>query len=575
MKKIFLTLAVLIMAICASAQKNQYFWYQGNLMLGNPIAQIDSVTFGNEDDTDSIIVYLPRTIIKTVEVHDTLKITVHDTLRIYDDNKTPRYMGHELVDLGLPSGLLWATCNIGAETPEQVGNYYAWGEIQNRTDFTENNYAFAENQLTLNDISATEYDAARSNWGGEWRMPTKQECNELISNCEIMDTTINGINGKLLIGLNSNRMFVPSSGHYGLTGLENTDGIGFWISTPCGSSYAYRMWQWTYISFSQRWLGFPVRPVVQNSSDIQTQIGDALGTKIIHDTVYITIHDTVCPNDIPEGTLNGEFSVAADKKIRFSKGNLQYNATLGSHLCADGTTKQGTWRFAENQWDFVGDETEGNVYENGTKCNNVLISSSYNGWIDLFGWGTSGWNDCDPTLSTTSTSDYGLSNQDIENTYYDWGLYNSIENGGNEPGLWYTLSQQEANYLLNQRENSDNLRTCATVCGVGGIIILPDAWQLPANLNILISTTDFSSNILSIDEWDLMEKAGAVFLPVTNARYGTGLLYSGTGSYQSTTNKDSNRAYSSFEFHTTTEVTAEFAGWKYWGRSIRLVQNVE
>ena len=146
MKKIFLTLAVLVMAICVSAQKNQYFWYQGNLMLGNPIAQIDSVTFGNEDDTDSIIVYLPRTIIKTVEVHDTLKITVHDTLRIYDDNKTPRYMGHELVDLGLPSGLLWATCNIGAETPEQVGNYYAWGEIQNRTDFTENNYAFAENQ---------------------------------------------------------------------------------------------------------------------------------------------------------------------------------------------------------------------------------------------------------------------------------------------------------------------------------------------------------------------------------------------------------------------------------------------
>ena len=79
MKKFFLTLAVLVMAICASAQKNQYFWYQGNLMLGNPIAQIDSVTFG-EEDTDSILVYLPRTIIKTVEVHDTVYITIHDTV---------------------------------------------------------------------------------------------------------------------------------------------------------------------------------------------------------------------------------------------------------------------------------------------------------------------------------------------------------------------------------------------------------------------------------------------------------------------------------------------------------------
>ena len=72
MKKIFLSLAVFVMALCANAQTNQYFWYQGNLMMGNPIAQIDSVTFGDGEPADTLHILLPRTIIKTVEVHDTV-----------------------------------------------------------------------------------------------------------------------------------------------------------------------------------------------------------------------------------------------------------------------------------------------------------------------------------------------------------------------------------------------------------------------------------------------------------------------------------------------------------------------
>ena len=78
MKKVLLAIAVFVMAICANAQKNQYFWYQGNLMMGNPIAQIDSVTFGEGEPTDTLHIMLPRTIIKTV--HDTLYVTIHDTI---------------------------------------------------------------------------------------------------------------------------------------------------------------------------------------------------------------------------------------------------------------------------------------------------------------------------------------------------------------------------------------------------------------------------------------------------------------------------------------------------------------
>ncbi len=80
---------------------------------------------------------------------------------------------------------------------------------------------------------------------------------------------------------------------------------------------------------------------------------------------------------VPEGAINGKFSVASGKQVYFSKGNLQYQASSN------------TWRFAEHQYDFVGDDTNGNVSVGSDKCNNALISSSYTGWIDLFGWGTS------------------------------------------------------------------------------------------------------------------------------------------------------------------------------------------
>ena len=82
MKKIFLSLAVIMMALFVNAQTNQYFWYNGNLMMGNPVAQIDSVTFGDGESVDTLHILLPRTVIKTVEVHDTTYIAVHDTLYI-------------------------------------------------------------------------------------------------------------------------------------------------------------------------------------------------------------------------------------------------------------------------------------------------------------------------------------------------------------------------------------------------------------------------------------------------------------------------------------------------------------
>ena len=90
--------------------------------------------------------------------------------------------GHEYVDLGLPSGLKWATCNVGASKPEDFGNYYAWGETSPKDEYTEDNCSTYEKQI--NDISGNaQYDAARANWGGKWRLPTKSEMQELRYKC--------------------------------------------------------------------------------------------------------------------------------------------------------------------------------------------------------------------------------------------------------------------------------------------------------------------------------------------------------------------------------------------------------
>ena len=125
---------------------------------------------------------------------------------------TDPYNGHEYVDLGLPSGLKWATCNVGASQPHGYGNYYAWGETTTKASYTEGN------SLTygrdLGDISGNvNYDAARANWGSNWRMPTKAEMEELRDNCTWTWITQGNVNGMRVTGPNGNSIFLPAAGY--------------------------------------------------------------------------------------------------------------------------------------------------------------------------------------------------------------------------------------------------------------------------------------------------------------------------------------------------------------------------
>ncbi len=140
---------------------------------------------------------------------------------------------HEYVDLGL--SVKWATCNVGASKPEDYGDYYAWGETSTKTEYTEDNSKTCGS--SMGDISGnSSYDAARANWGGTWRLPTKAELEELENKCTWTWTTHNGVKGYKVTGPNGNSIFLPAAGfrHSSLI-LAGSSGH-YWSSTPDKSS---------------------------------------------------------------------------------------------------------------------------------------------------------------------------------------------------------------------------------------------------------------------------------------------------------------------------------------------------
>lgn len=236
------------------------------------------------------------------------------------------------------------------------------------------------------------------------------------------------------------------------------------------------------------------------------------------------------------------FSVSDTSSVRFSRGNLQYT-TVGSHTVADGNEANGTWRFANKQYLFVGTE-------------NTNIADDYEGWIDMFGWGTSGWQGgitaYQPYSTSGNTGHYCISgNASTSMTgnynYADWGVYNAISNGGNRPEMWRTLTKDEWVYLLRTRRcstvgNTTNARYAkATVCNVAGLMLFPDTYvhpsgvAVPTGINVTPTTSGlqafFADNIYNEKDWELLEQAGVIFLPAAGRRVGTNAVSAGSGGF--------------------------------------------
>ena len=172
--------------------------------------------------------------------------------------------GHQWVDLGL--SVKWATCNVGASSPSDYGNYYAWGETRTKSEYTEDNSSTYG--INIGDISGdSRYDVARANWGGTWRLPTQAEMQELIDKCTWTWTSQGGHNGYRVTGPNGSSIFLPAAGYRGGSSLTSAGDNGlYWSSSPYESDarYAYRLYFVSsdhYLYWSYRDYGRSVRPV--------------------------------------------------------------------------------------------------------------------------------------------------------------------------------------------------------------------------------------------------------------------------------------------------------------------------
>jgi hypothetical protein len=262
-------------------------------------------------------------------------------------------------------------------------------------------------------------------------------------------------------------------------------------------------------------------------------------------------------NTVPEGALTGIFTVDGNRtKVYFSKGNLQYRE-IGTHLVAGGGTPIGTWRFAENQWDYLAD-TE--------------LPANSNDWNDLFGWGTSG-NNVLPTNHSTLNSTFAPY---MVGTNFDWGQYNAISNGNSEQaGLWRTLTSAEWSYLLgypsdgrivNGHSGAGYCYNILKVNSTWGLLIYPDGFTGQSNHNI-------NSILTEIPE-------GCVFLPMAGRRDGTTISgvnvwgYYWTSTTSGTLTNPTPDAFAMRFNKNGNNINDIGERDKYNGYSVRLVQNV-
>ena len=262
--------------------------------------------------------------------------------------------------------------------------------------------------------------------------------------------------------------------------------------------------------------------------------------KEVHDTVYITIHDTI---NTCEEIVKGKFSVSATQQVYFSKGNLQYNVNTDK------------WRFAEHQYDTLSLIT-----------NNIIPYTD--GWQDVFAWGTGN----NPSLNTLSNSDF--------QTFTDWGT-NAIDNY--QANTWRTMSCEEWVYLLVSRTNAASLFGLGTIEGVPGLFIFPDDCELSQinsfnSFSTVGSTyngqeyswaddqdTHYLDNTLTLSQWKEFEKLGAVFLPYTERE--------GSGCYHSSTSLSS--SWCRFVLFNNGGLNPQARYDKYNLKAVRLVQDVQ
>ena len=456
------------------------------------------------------------------------------------------HQGHDYVDLGLPSGTLWATCNVGASRPEGYGDYFAWGETETKENYywetykwcegtedtqikycTNSAYGIVDNKTILELAD----DVAHVNWGGNWRIPTEEEQDELQTKCTWVWGENNGVNGYFVKGNNGNSIFLPAAGIRFMYGslYTNTEGQ-YWntsISTPNGSSYLQFNSNYIFLSPSYRYCGFSVRPVIKFSYNVTFDSNGGEGS--MQSIVIEEIKQIVIPSN--KFTRVGYYFDGWNTKADGS--GVPY--TNGQRITPSrNITLYAQWKKIEEEQEQVSGSHMGHNYvdlglPSGTlwaTCN--VGASKPEEYGDYFAWGETS------TKFTYTASNY---------TFTDYETTLSLRNDAanvNWGGEWHTPKRKELNELSN---SSYTIWTWVNQNGVEGYKVVSRS------------------------------NGNSIFLPAAGSRDGSDLNYAGTnGNYWSSTITTGYSHYAEGLGFKSSNVW-EFAGNRYSGKTIRPIMS--
>lgn len=287
----------------------------------------------------------------------------------------------------------------------------------------------------------------------------------------------------------------------------------YWSATPFGDGYSFNLSATpneAYVGNIDRSTGQAVRLVKATACKVKHAPSVA---PAVEDAIALQEDMPAAIADIKDETIKTGFSVSDTKQVLFASGNLQYTIS----------TKK--WSFAENQYDTIGSAN--------------VVNGALGSKIDLFGHSSKGNAKWGVSISTND--------QDYNGEFVDWGTLMIDQYPAN---TWRTLTAEEWDYVLNTRANATMLKGLAQVVGVNGLVLLPDNWDMSLNADFVpgeggsFASNGFDANLLDAEQWQLMEAAGAVFLPATGTRIGANIYFFNECCYYwSATSFNSNYAF--------------------------------
>ena len=628
MKKLFFMLALVAMSVLAMGQNNQLVWANGRLLYGTPIESIDSLTYDEMEDVDTLHLLLPRTLIKVV--HDT--VYIHDTVYVETDcgEDTPS-AGIGVFSVSADKQVTFSKGNLQytqstntwsfASTQWEVigtdnvigGSVYSdpkYGDSKEGTALADKVDLFGWSTSANNfGVSiSTDYDdysGSFVDWGtnkigndapNTWRTLTYDEWKYLLNtrpNASSLKgvAQVNGVNGLIFLPDN----WACPAGVTFKSGFHSNFGVEYYAAYQ-----TFTAAEWSKLEAA----GAVFLPAAgyrdgSNAGCVQidgdywsatsynglnccgvwdlcfrsdkSDMGD--GDNILGLSVRL-VKDIEGGGATPDTPDTPDTPTEPEEPTNPSAGIGTFSVSADKQVTfSQGnlqyTQSTNTWSFAENQYDYIGTDnvTGGDVTSNPTSGDSKS-GAGLADKIDLFGWSTSATN-FGVSTSTDGENDY-------LGSFVDWGT-NKI--GNDAPNTWRTLTSEEWSYLRFNRTHADDLVGVAQINGVNGLIFLPDTWVCPKGITFKSGFhSDYSVEAygqyqtFTAEQWSKLESAGAVFLPAAGYRFGSS-VYSvlNFGKYWSATEPDNNFAYYLLFYSDGAYMGSND---RYYGLSVRLVKDL-